>query len=341
MPMERAISECRFAYSCNAAASQMEPALASVGLNGVTRDVALLFERAFSRQGGQPNGRPRADEWVRALQDLEQHLKKCAVNPAHQFVDTLSKCPWCEIEASTGVPLFQVAVVGSAQTGFTIAVFWAKINSVPNPGPPPPLPRIEAKAVSLSQTAVELQQATLSAKISSGFLALIGRTSRIEALRQEIKKKATDAVSRWQNIQNNWTSYTHSKNFDELLSDLQNLREQYDRLPQKRVHSLQTLEANRHQLQLQAHLDRCRISNARIRGIGDAKKAILQSYGIETAADISDHRVLAVPGFGPVLLSTLKTWRNQQERRFRIRPQQRGRPECKERRRAANPSRKD
>jgi hypothetical protein len=33
------------------------------------------------------------------------------VNPAHQFVDTLSKCPWCEIEAATGVPLFQVAVV--------------------------------------------------------------------------------------------------------------------------------------------------------------------------------------------------------------------------------------
>jgi len=182
MPIERAISEYRFAYGSNAAAVQMQPPPASLGLNGVTRDVALLFDRAFSKQGSQPNVRPRADEWVRALQNLEQHLKKCVVNPAHQFVDTLSKCPWCEIEAATGVPLFQVAVVGSAQTGFTIAIFWAKVSSVPNPGPPPPLPRIEAQVVSLSQAAVELQQATLSAKIASGFLALIGRTNRIEAL---------------------------------------------------------------------------------------------------------------------------------------------------------------
>ncbi len=96
----------------------------------------------------------------RHSEDLEQHLKKCAVNPAHQFVDTLSKCPWCEIEAATGVPLFQVAVVGSAQTGFTIAAFWAKVNSVPNPGPPPALPRVEAQTVTLSPAAVELQQAT-------------------------------------------------------------------------------------------------------------------------------------------------------------------------------------
>jgi hypothetical protein len=316
MPMERLISEYRFAYGTNAPAMQMQPPPASLGLNGVTRDVALLFERAFSRQGSQPNGRPRADEWVRALQDLEQHLKKCSVNPAHQFVDTLHKCPWCEIEATTGVPLFQVVMVGSAQTGFTIAVFWAKVNSVPNPGPPAPLPRIEAQAVSLSQAAVELQQATLRAKIASGFLALIGRANRIAALRQEIKKKATDSVSRWQNIKNNWTSHTNSANFNDLLSDLQNLREQYDCLPQKRLQSLQTLEASRYQLQLRAHLDRCRISHARIKGVGVAKKAILQSYGIETAADISDHRVSAVPGFGPVLLRTLKGWRDQQQRRF-------------------------
>jgi hypothetical protein len=87
-------------------------------------------------------------------------------------------------------------------------------------------------------------------------------------------------------------------------------------LSQKRLQALHQLEANRYKLQLQAHLDRCRISHARIRGVGDAKKATLQSYGIETAADISGQRVLAVPGFGPVLLSNLKQWRDQQERRF-------------------------
>jgi hypothetical protein len=98
------------------------------------------------------------------------------------------------------------------------------------------------------------------------------------------------------------------------------LRAQYDGLPQKQLQELQKLGANRYRLQLHAHLDRCRIAHARIRGIGDARKATLQSYGIETAADISDQRVLTVPGFGPVALSNLTQWRNQQERRFRFDP---------------------
>ena len=320
MPMERAISEYRFAYGSNAAAMQMEPPPASLGLNGVTRDVALLFERACSRQGSQPNGRPRPDEWESALEDLEQHLKKCLVSPAHQFVDTLSNCPWCEIEAATGVPLFQVAVVGSPQIGFTIAALWAKVNSVPNPGSPPALPRVDGLTVTLSPAALELQQATYGAKLAAGFLALIGRTSRIHSLKKEVDTKAADARTRWQNLQNNWDRYNTGKDFQDILLYLQNLRGQYDALPQKRLQELQKLEANRYRLQLHAHLDRCRISHARITGVGDAKKATLQSYGIETAADIEDNRVLAVPGFGPVLLGNIKRWRDQQERRFSFDP---------------------
>ena len=100
----------RFAYSTNSV--QMQPPPASLELNGVTPQVAQLFERAFSREGTQ-QGRPTARQWAGALQDLENHLKKCLLNPAHQFVDSLTKCPWCDIEAATGVPLFPVAVVGS------------------------------------------------------------------------------------------------------------------------------------------------------------------------------------------------------------------------------------
>jgi DNA-binding helix-hairpin-helix protein with protein kinase domain len=217
MPMERAISEYRFAYGSNAATMQMQPPPASLGLNGVTRDVALLFERAFSRQASQPNCRPQAREWVAALQELEGHLKKCPVNPAHQFVDTLNKCPWCEIEAATGVPLFQVALVGSAQTGFTIAALWGRVSSVPNPGLPPALPRVEGRTVSLSPEGLELQEATWD-----GVRALIGFNSRIRTLKKNIEKKAADARTRWHNLQNNWDSHTSNKDFEDLLSSLQN-----------------------------------------------------------------------------------------------------------------------
>ncbi len=42
----------------------------------------------------------------------------------------------------------------------------------------------------------------------------------------------------------------------------------------------------------------------------------LQSYGIETAADVSENAVLAIPGFGPAMASKLKAWRWSVERRF-------------------------
>jgi hypothetical protein len=197
-----------------------------------------------------------------------------------------------------------------------MAAFWAKVSSVPNPGPPPVFPRVNGLVATLSPAAMELRQATSDAKLAGGLLALVGATSRTQSLKKEFETKAADASSRWQNLQNNWGNYTVSKDFQDLLSNLQYLRSQYDSLPQKRLQELQKLEANRYRLQLHAHLDRCRISHARINGVGVAKKDTLQSYSIETAADIVDHRVLAVPGFGPVLLSNLKRWRDQQERRF-------------------------
>jgi DNA-binding helix-hairpin-helix protein with protein kinase domain len=40
-------------------------------------------------------------EWVAGLQGLERHLKKCQMSPAHQFVATMSRRPWCDIEAAT------------------------------------------------------------------------------------------------------------------------------------------------------------------------------------------------------------------------------------------------
>jgi DNA-binding helix-hairpin-helix protein with protein kinase domain len=313
MPMERAISEYRFVYGPNAAAMQMQPPPVSLGLNGVTQDVALLFERAFSERGSEQNGRPRPDEWVRALENLEKHLKKCTANPAHQFVDTLRDCPWCKIEAAIGIPLFPLAV---PSTGFTIAAFWARVESVPNPGPPPPPPRIDGLAATLLPVGVKVQKATAEAILAGGLPALIDASRRIESLKKEIETKTADARSRWRNLQSNWNIHVRSKDFQDIYSFLRDLRKEYESIPQRRLQDLQKLESDKYGLQLRSHLDRCRISHARIKGVGDAKKAMLQSYGVETAADIVDQRVLAVPGFGPVLLGNLKHWRDQQQRRF-------------------------
>jgi len=48
---------------------------------------------------------------------------------------------------------------------------------------------------------------------AAGLFALIGGNSRIQTLKKEIEKKASEARSRWQNLQSNWTSYTSAKDF--------------------------------------------------------------------------------------------------------------------------------
>lgn len=47
---------------------------------------------------------------------------------------------------------------------------------------------------------------------------------------------------------------------------------------------------------------------------------MLESYNIETAADIQRHAILAVPGFGPALADRLEAWRQSVECQFRFNP---------------------
>jgi DNA-binding helix-hairpin-helix protein with protein kinase domain len=223
MPMERAIREYRFAYGANANALQMRPPPFSLRLDGVTKQVGLLFERAFSKQGSQPDGRPRAREWADALQDLEKHLKRCTANPGHQFLDSLTKCPWCEVETIGGFTLFAVVLTGATNTGFSVTALWQRIMSVPNPDPAPPLPRVEDQRVSPSAKVTAVRQTTWG-KISAWFG--IG-----SSLKTELRKELTSAESRWKAIQDRWAAEARSSTYGEKRTALQTLRDLYDRLP--------------------------------------------------------------------------------------------------------------
>jgi DNA-binding helix-hairpin-helix protein with protein kinase domain len=64
------------------------------------------------------------------------------------------------------------------------------------------------------------------------------------------------------------------------------------------------------------YLESRTIAKANIPDIGHSRKAILASFGIETAADIEIHVVSRVPGFGKHLCERLLTWRRQLERAY-------------------------
>ena len=68
------------------------------------------------------------------------------------------------------------------------------------------------------------------------------------------------------------------------------------------------------------HNLRVYLGGAHISGIGPERTAILQSYGIDTADDVTPAAVMAVPGFGTHLAINLVRWRLGIEKRFAFDP---------------------
>ena len=79
-------------------------------------------------------------------------------------------------------------------------------------------------------------------------------------------------------------------------------------------------EVNLRKYQLQKFLDSFRIYDAKIDKISNTKKATLQSYGIETAADIDPRYLAVIPGIGPKYANNLIEWRRRIEDRFVFNP---------------------
>lgn len=344
MPLERAIKEYRFAYGASAKSKQMIAPPASLGLDGVPKDLALLFERAFSLAGSSADGRPRPDEWIVGLKELASQLRKCSANSGHEYYRGLSGCPWCRIEVASGFALFPVVLAPSGPTErINIAALWSRIQAVPDPGPAPEPPSAAPQAVSASRDARRLGREIWLRRLLAAILGVadvfavprlnLGDTAvwvilglaalvwvvaaaGIRGRRERYREAARTARQHWSALIGQWQQEASGEAFVQRRAALERLKAEYDQLPKERLRRLNELEANRQAWQLRSFLDRCRIDRAKIKGIGEAKTAVLQSHGIETALDIVDHRVLAVPGFGTTMLKRLRGWRWQQERRF-------------------------
>jgi serine/threonine protein kinase len=73
------------------------PRPAAIGIDLLPPDIKQLFRTAFEHGSYSPEHRPGADEWHRALQDLEDDLRTCAVDQSHVYPGFhRGDCPWCE-----------------------------------------------------------------------------------------------------------------------------------------------------------------------------------------------------------------------------------------------------
>jgi DNA-binding helix-hairpin-helix protein with protein kinase domain len=115
-------------------------------------------------------------------------------------------------------------------------------------------------------------------------------------------KQAAEARRRaqavWQSAEQSWRNQNGPQNFSELKSSANSLFAQLRALPVEEARSRADLERKKRESQLNRHLDRFAIKDARIKKIGSGRKAVLASFGVETAADVEAHRIQRIQGFG-------------------------------------------
>jgi DNA-binding helix-hairpin-helix protein with protein kinase domain len=108
-----------------------------------------------------------------------------------------------------------------------------------------------------------------------------------------------------------------TRSYDEARADLEKTRGRYQKLDAEYQGERLQLQNRARELQLRDFLDQHLIEDARIEKIGDGRKAVLASFGIETALHVQESAIYGViPGFGPALTTNLLVWRQSIERAF-------------------------
>jgi DNA-binding helix-hairpin-helix protein with protein kinase domain len=342
MPVERAIREYRFAFSIKSRTLQMSPPPNSLQLSDLPPNIANFFEQAFS-SAAATTARPDAQQWLNALECLSRELAVCSRISNHHYYKQLASCPWCRIEKDSALTLFLQLDWPSIHSNFNLTGVWLQITSIPVPGAAPPLAsrkdwensagkptgrrRKKKLAMGFSIVALAIIAALvlrLNADLSF-FMAvaalcvaiIIFKVRRSPARAAEAKKAAE---REYQSIQERWRRESCDQCFTEKLAGLDAARKEFESLPRLRRDSMKELEKNRAQIQLQKFLDGHYIRDTALAGIGPGRRAMLASYGIDTAADVSWQSLQKVDGIGTRNALTLVTWRDSLVSQFVFNP---------------------
>ena len=344
--IERAISERRFAFSKNRAATLMEPPPASLRLEDLPGPVGDLFERAFRQPDGECN-RPTAREWVEQLDLLLKSRQSCTFDPAHVYYSRLSQCPWCRIEDEGGPAFFVLDGSASIISPQRLDQLESKLRKLTIPSFPTMTPQQLKIPQPLAPKRLEKPGRMSNVDVAAGVLvasaaACLAAPASVWAL----AAGAVGALGSGGYLLANKAAKARRREHDDLTKQLAAEQNKLHRRAQatiaahrKRQSAFQTsvdelkadadhYQAADNQLEdvlvvyrksqqnrfLASHL--IQDSAAQIPGMTPALAAVLQSYGIESAQDVDHIKLLGVPMLHPGLVLELTTWRDRIERQF-------------------------
>lgn len=338
--MGDAIAQNRFAFSITRqTTTQTTPPPGALTLDMFPNAIARTFENAF---GLSPRARPSALDWIHELNSLEGSLTRCARVKTHYYPRNAGGCVWCKLTSNSGFDMFPDLTsvtpnIPTDERGTEQAI--REIHAFCFPVVTDILPAA-AKPGGVSKSLREGR----SAKRGRALIGLLmmggavvgfiyaspawfvwiglaiwgwGTFSNRDVETRPFQQAFKDADDR---VQRELTAFIQRNGMTEVIkvrTDLDAAIAAYRGHHDALALELMVMKSNRESRQRQAYLDRFSIRSADISGIGPAKTATLISFGIETAADVNQHAVLRVPGFGDVMTGKLVAWRREHESRFK------------------------
>ena len=309
MPIERAIRESRFAYGANAAALGMSAPPGTLRLGVFGPEIEALFMRAFAAPGEM--ARPAPAEWIDALRRVEEGLVPCVVSSIH-FHPGQQACCWCAHEKATGLRAFGREVVNAlAARAVQIGALWEAISAVQRPEPErreefepgSPDPRA-ADALGTAPRAVLTCLLVLLGLVAArnfepsglavavgyfvGAAALMFRVvpSSRRARKLQAKGLVRAARDRVAVLVEKWNRLVADDRFERLFQDLDSARRQLQSLALKRDSAVSALTQSSIESRRDRFLSTYMIAPLKIAGLGTSQKAMLASYGIDSADDV-------------------------------------------------------
>jgi DNA-binding helix-hairpin-helix protein with protein kinase domain len=343
MPMEKAIFENRFVYSSRRDVGMTRPPGAA-SLADFPSYIADAFEQAFS-----PNAesRPTAEAWISLLVRLESAIVQCASDNLHYYPQVAAECPWCRMENKLGILLFLpnflsrgAATFDPGAASFDLSAAWAAIEKVVLPSASLLQPVVPAIDYVPSQEAKKAKGNIWKSK-SVGIIALlftgivafrwpsawylwsigiIFAYVKFFRIRVESQQDFIDAYQknmlRFKEATEAWRTRSGITQALEVKNALLESKRQLNKLEREKALRLSVYQNKRRGLQMLNFLESQEIRKAKIRHVGLARQTALASYGIETALDIVEEKVLQVPGFGANNSVPLFEWRRNVEKSF-------------------------
>jgi DNA-binding helix-hairpin-helix protein with protein kinase domain len=344
MPIEKAIAECRFAYSRDARRTKMAPPPFAPPLPVVGSETAELFEQAF-HPNGRSGARPTAEDWLKALEALNGSLAVCGAAQWHQYASSLGSCPWCAIERGSKAKLFGGVVRVAPAALADVQTLWARYLQIAGHGPPRPLPREEdwvpppavrrqrmlrrvavgglgvaaVGAVSVVANPIAVVAVVVTALLS--MWAMSWRPWVTAAQRAHVLDALMRAEKAWQAAAQEWRAQAKGPDLSGERQAIEDLKAKIDALKSEREARLRALARPIPEAEQRVrYLSQFRIEDAGLHNIGPARCAVLRSWGIETAVEVDPAKIAEIPGFGRNLTDRLVNWRWGREQNFKFMP---------------------